>query len=69
MSTETVKLLCVASCLGNVILVFQPGVLQEVSVYVHLGLLISLTALASEIKKLELQKGCAVKAVQPSGQS
>lgn len=38
--------------MGNQIPVFQP-VLQEVSVYVKgLGLLISLTALVSEIKKL-----------------
>lgn len=68
-TSETVNCCVCDRCLGNQIPVFQP-VLQEVSVYVKgLGLLISLTALVSEIKKLELQKGCAVKAVQPPGQS
>lgn len=68
-TSETVNCCVCDGCLGNQIPVFHP-VLQEVSVYVKgLGLLISLTALFSEMKKLELYKGWAVKAVQQPGQS
>ena len=53
-TSETVNCCVCDGCLGNQIPVFHP-VLQEVSVYVKgLGLLISLTALFSEIKKLKL---------------